>query len=147
MSTSTNPAVFETRFREDGSCDVRARVMAKDATGSSTKAGEGYALTQSDLSSIAMSVFDITDPSSPVAPSGVTNPATLTVSDVISDTLVTTSALWKSDSYGYNFAYIIPAANFPTGGKQYQVEFKFTTTGGTVGFLVLQGTADAVAGS
>lgn len=134
----------ETRFNEDGSCDVRARVMAKDATGATAKPGEGYAIQRDNLSSISMSIFDITDPDNVVAPAGVTNPTALTIADVISDTLNATAALWKTDSYGFNFAYVLPPASFPVGANIYQVEFLFTTSGGAKAWLKLKGQADKV---
>lgn len=133
--------VAETKFQEDGSCDIRARIMAKDATGSTANSGEGYALRQADLSAISLSVYDITSEGSPTL---VTGPGTLTIASVISNSLVTTAALWKADTYGYNFAYVLPPASFPAGGRIYQAEFKFTTTGGAVGWLKVRGKASKV---
>ena len=120
--------VFETVIcREDGALDIRARLMAKDATGAATKAGQGYAIKQSDLSALSYCVKDITDPDNPTT---VVNSTPLTIASVISDSLVTTEALWKTDQYGYNLAHIVPGTAFPTGGNRYAVEYSFTTTGG-----------------
>lgn len=131
--------VADAKFQEDGSCDIRARVVAKDATGSATNPGEGYAIKRADLSAISLSIYDITDESSPVLVAG---PTAINIADVISDTLVTTSALWKADSYGYNFAHVLGPSSFPTGGNTYQAEYKFTSTGGAVSWLKVRGKAN-----
>lgn len=131
--------IAETTFNEDGSCDVRARIMAKDATGSTaSNQGEGYAVQRANLSAISLSVYDVTDEDNPTLVSG---PTALTVSDVIVDSLVTTAAIWKTDAYGYNFAYVLPPTSFPTGGHVYQAEWKFTTTGSVVAWMKVRGKA------
>mgnify|MGYP000895630863 CR=1 FL=1 len=132
--------VKQTRFHEDGSCYVKARIMAPDATGDTARDGEGYALKRADLSSISLSVYDINDGGSTL----ISGPTSVTVSSAIVDALVTTAALWGVDAYGYNFAYTLPPASFPTGGNKYRAEFKFTTTGGAVGWLKIEGEADKV---
>lgn len=128
----------ETRFNEDGSATIKARVMAVDGTGSAAGPGEGYAVKRADLASISVLIYDITG----AAAQG--SPPSITIANVISDTLITTAALWKTDEYGYNFIHTLPTTAFPTGDSEYQVEYKFTTTGGAVGWLKVKGKADKV---
>ena len=129
--------VYETRFHEDGSCTVKARVSADDGTGAATgKDGEGNFLKVADFSTITVLIYDITA-SSPQA-----SPPTFAPSAVILDTPVTSAAKWGRDPYGYNFVHTLPITAFPTGGSEYQVEYLFTTTGGAVGWLKVRGIAD-----
>lgn len=61
---------------------------------------------------------------------------TLTVADVVFDSLQTSDTRWSVDSTGYNFAYAAPVTWFPSGGVVYQVELTFTPTSGAA-FKVL----------
>ena len=96
---------------EDSDCVCMARVVGIDAD----------EITQADVSSIALKVFDedAADPDTAVSE------ASLTVSAVVFDTLQT-DARWQVDTTGYNFRYTIPAAALATGDHTYTVEFVFT---------------------
>jgi hypothetical protein len=135
----TAPAsyVYQFRWQEDGTAIVKARVAAHDGTGKSTGIpGEGYFLKQADLSTITCLVYDVTGAANVATPS-------VTISSAISDTPITTQALWRKGNPGYNFSHTLAASNFPTGGSTYRVEYKFTTTGSTVFWLKIEGVADA----
>jgi len=67
---------------------------------------------------------------------GVVKEGTLTVADVVFDTLQTDDR-WTKDDQGYNFRWQAPADAFPNGNKQYRVEIAFTETGGSPIFYVL----------
>lgn len=86
-------------------------------------------VVQADISSIAYSVFDLV-----TRTADVISGTSLTVSAVIFDTLQT-DARWSTDSTGYNFRWTVPATAFPTGGRSYRVEFKFTPASGQVFFV------------
>lgn len=133
--------VYEVSFNEDGSATVLARMTARDGSGSATGvAGEGNWLEQADLASITCSVFDLTSSTPGTA---IVTP-TVTISSAILDTPVTATTIWCRDTVGYNFIHDLPVTAFPTGGNLYRVEYKFTTTGGSVGWLLLQGIATKV---
>lgn len=86
---------------------------------------DGEAVQQADISSIAYSVWDITDTSSP----SETATGTLTVANVIYDTLQTDSR-WSKGGDGYNFLWEAPSTLFPDGSKTYRLEIKFTPSAG-----------------
>lgn len=115
-----NP-VIPTHFlvMEDGGAQTMARVLANDATNAQ----------QADISSITYKVFDIDNSNTETAT------GTLTVSDVIFDTLQT-DARWSVDTTGYNFRHEVPATAFPTGGNRYQIEYKCTPASGQVFWVV-----------
>lgn len=94
---------------------------------------DGTYLQQADLSSITYSVFDKADTSTATAE------GTLTIDDVVFDTLQTDSR-WGVDSLGYNFAWEAPGTLFPAGGKTYRVECWCTTISGSVFPLVFEHT-------
>lgn len=128
-------------WREDGDCTVLARVTARDATGEATGSpGEGLFLKQADLTSITYAVYDL-DSATPGTP---TASGTVTIATSILDTPVMTSVLWTLDPYGYNFLHDIAATAFATGNHRYRAEYKFTTTGGKVGWAIYEGVAEAV---
>ena len=83
--------------------------------------GTGAAIVQADVSSIAYKVYDKDDTSSP-------STGTLTVADVVYDTLQTDSR-W-TDTTGYNFGWPAPASLFPDGDRVYQVEIQVTPASG-----------------
>ncbi len=89
----------------------------------------GTELTQSDVSSIAYSVYDMEDRTTATAT------GTLTVSAVVYDTLQTDSR-WDTDATGYNFAWSAPASLFPTGDKIMRVEIAITPASGEVIHIV-----------
>lgn len=133
--------VYQVSFNEDGSATALARMTARDGSGSATGvAGEGNWLQQADLSSITCAVFDLTS----ATPDTAVATPTVTISSAILNTPVTSTAIWCRDSVGYNFLHDLPPTVFPTGGHLYRVEYKFTTTGGAVGWLLMEGLATAV---
>ena len=113
-ATPTRATIYE-----DTAITCMARILGDDAA----------AITQSDISSISLSVFKN---ASTTASSG---PTALTVSDVIFDSYQT-DARWTKDSTGYNFRYQIPASVPDTGDATYQCEFKFTPASQPVFFVV-----------
>ena len=106
------------------SCAVLARVLDLDDT----------RLVRADLSTITYTIAEL-------LAGDVTGEAvdghedvSLTVADVLFDTLSTGSG-WDKDSTGWNFRHVIEtddAVAFPTEEKRYQVEYTFTTTAGRV---------------
>jgi len=99
---------------EDSGAYLMARVLG----------GDGSAVQQSDISSIAYSVYDMDDTSSP-------GTGSLTVANVVYDTLQTDSR-WTTDTTGYNFGWSAPASLFATGDRVYKVEVLFTPASGEV---------------
>lgn len=83
----------------------------------------GSAIVQADVSSIAYSVYDKSDTTT------ATTTGTLTVSDVIYNTLQTDSR-WGKDATGYNFGWNVPASIFAAGNKTYRIEVKITPSSG-----------------
>ena len=83
----------------------------------------GSAIVQADVSSIAYSVYDKSDTST------ATTTGTLTVGDVIYNTLQTDSR-WGKDATGYNFGWNVPASIFAAGNKTYRIEVKITPSSG-----------------
>lgn len=129
-------AVIQCVFQEDGTNTVLGRLTARDGTGTATGVnGEGNWIKKADLSSITCAVFDL-DGSTPGT--AIATP-TITIASNVLDTPVTTAVLWTADTTGYNFLVDLGPSNFPTGGNKYRVEFKFTTTGGAVGWGLFEG--------
>lgn len=122
----SKPKVYKAKWNEDGSAYVMARVMRKNSSQNLV------AVVQSDLSAISRRVFTAADGAT------VIGPTSLTITDVILNTLSTGTA-WTTDSTGFNFVDTIPATAFPTGDTEYQVEYKFTLTGGDVFWLLVAG--------
>jgi len=88
-------------------------------------------ITQATISTITYVVYDLADDSV------VTASTSLTVADVVFDTLQITNA-WTSqggDATGYNFGAELPGTNWPTSGKLLRVEITFTPTSGSA-FMV-----------
>ncbi len=81
-------------------------------------------LQQADISSVTYSVFDLNDTTTPVI-----SPASIPVSQIIFNSLQTDSR-WTVDATGYNFAYALPAAALPEGGRSYVVDFNVTPVSG-----------------
>lgn len=84
---------------------------------------DGDLVARADLSSIAYSVFDEDDTDAEP------DEGTLTVADVVYDTLQTDSR-WTKDGTGYNFRWDTPAALLADGGRRYRFEVKFTPVSG-----------------
>lgn len=135
------PQVFKVSFFEDGSATALARLVARDATGAATGiSGEGKWIKQADLSAITCAIYDLNS----ATPDTATSTPTVTISSAVIDTPVTDGVIWDEDLTGYNFLYDFPANSFPIGGRLYRVEFKVTTTGNAVLWLVYEGVALAV---
>ncbi len=111
---------------------VLARLLAPD---------DGDPLVQADLSAIVWSLFDLdADPRT-----AIVDGATLTISNVIFDTLQTDSR-WTADDVGYNFAHQVPSANLATGGHTFRAEYKFTSGGETFRHAAVIELIDMIAG-
>ena len=98
---------------EDSGITCMARIQGGDASN----------ITQATTSAITVAVFKN-------ANTTATYTASLTVADVIFDSLQTDSR-WSKDSTGYNFRYGVIASVFDSGDATYRVEFKFTPTSGS----------------
>lgn len=130
--------MFAVNWKEDSSCEVLGRVTARNGTGSATGVdGEGKFLQQADVSSITAKIYNLTD--DPDGESPVEQ--TLTVSQVILDTVDESGEVWTQDDIGYNFRHSIANTVFTDGGDIYRVEYKFTLTGGAVFHEVFEGPA------
>lgn len=107
------PLIVRATAFEDSGITCMARVY-----------GTGAALvTQSSVTSLTWAATNLKTSAVIVAPTA------LTVSTVIFDTLQT-DAKWTADSTGYNFAHVIPASTFTTGGVRARVEYKVTPVSG-----------------
>ncbi|HUT14520.1 MAG TPA: hypothetical protein VMY42_28800 [Thermoguttaceae bacterium] len=98
---------------------------------------EGTNITQSDVSSIAWSLWDMSDTSAAVA-SG-----TLLASNVITDT-PTDDAAWTVDDTGFNFAWTWTDDTSNSGGKTLRSEVVITLTSGEIIVLIFEGRFDTV---
>jgi hypothetical protein len=117
MSASSIPN--DVQVIEDSGVRWMARILAVS----------GSAILQANVSTIAYSVFDKSDPTTATAT------GTLTIASVIFDTLQTDSR-WTKDETGYNFAWNVPASIFATGDKTYRIEVKITPTSGEASHIV-----------
>jgi hypothetical protein len=106
---------------EDSGFSLMARVQGSDAAN----------VQQADISSIAYSVFDLSDTTTATAT------GTLTVASVVFDSLQT-DARWTEDSTGYNFRWDVPASIGATGDKVYRIEIAFTPASGEVFHAVFE---------
>lgn len=132
---------FQVVWNEDGSATALGRVTARSGSGTATGVnGEGNWAQQADLSTITCSVFDLDG----VTPDTAITTPTVTIATSILDTVVTTNVIWTKDTTGYNFIHDLGAANFPTGGHCYLVEYKFTYADGTIGWGKYKGEAKPV---
>lgn len=133
---------FQVSFTEDSPATILGRVTARNGSGSATGvSGEGNWIQQADVSSITYETFDLE------APTTVATSGTLTVSDAILDTPVTSTAIWTKDSTGYNFIHDLPAAAFPSGGRVVRIEYEITLAGGAVLHGIYEGTVCNLKGS
>ena len=112
---------------EDTPVDLMAYVLASDR----------QAVQQADLASITYKTFDADTPGT------VENNGTLTIANVVFDTLQTdagwTVGVNRDGSTGYNFLFPAPGTLFSTGGKTIHAEVTMTETGGatyTLQFIV-----------
>lgn len=132
---------IDAKWREDGSATVLGRLTARDGTGAWTGVnGEGNWLKQADLSTITCAVYDLDT----ATPTTATVSPTVTISTSVQDTPVIDGKIWDLDDVGYNFIHDLASTVFATGGHRYKVEYKFTTTGSTVGWAVFEGKAEGV---
>lgn len=135
---------FHVEWPEDSSVYILGRVTSLDGSGEATGApGEGYFLEQADIDTIECKVFDL-DSDTPQEP---TQEPAIDVADVILDTPDTSDVLWNKDSYGHNFRHHLGPLNFPVGGRQIRVEYKFTLNGGAVFHGAFVGVVQPVQGS
>lgn len=107
---------------EDSGCSLMARVLGNSAV----------AITQATISSIALSIFNMTDD-----PTTASDTATPVVADTVFDTYQT-DARWTEDDTGYNFRYTATAAQLALGGKLYRYEFKLTPSSGEAFHIVFE---------
>lgn len=91
----------------------------------------GANVKQADITSITYTVID--------SGGATPNSGTLTVADVIFDTLQTDSR-WTEDATGYNFRHTVPAAGFDAAGT-FQIKYIFTPASGSPFILLLEGPA------
>lgn len=110
----------------------QARLCANEGTGADITA-EGDALKQADISTISRSIFQCNGSDPTTAVSG---PTSLTVSNVISDTLSNGNEQWTLDAIGRNFADTVTTLD--TANAIYRVQYTITLTGGSVIVLVYQ---------
>jgi len=106
---------FEGTIQEDSTFSVMMRIEA-----------DGSNAVQADISSITWAIYDADE-------TDATATGTLTVSNVIFDTLQT-DGRWSKDDTGYNFRHDV-AATVLTDPGTYQIEYKVTFTGGDVSYL------------
>lgn len=125
---ANKPKVYKAKWAEDGSAYVMARVMKKDDSQNLVAA------VAADISTISRRVFTAADGAV------VLGPTTLTVSSVMLASL-STGSIWTADSTGFNFLDVVPPTAFPDGDTEYQIEYKFTMTGGEVFWLLVTGTS------
>ncbi|QNN23513.1 hypothetical protein HED60_14930 [Planctomycetales bacterium ZRK34] len=117
-----NAEIPKATIFEDSGAICMARVLGN----------AGTAITQASLNSIECSVFNQADTST-----AVTEPS-ITIADVVFDTLQTSDPRWTEDDTGYNFLIAVPATAFPAGGATYHVEFKFTPASGEPFHIVFE---------
>ena len=103
---------------EDGGAIVLARIVGND----------GSNITQASITSIAYLVYDTTSSAQVITGS-------VTVATSVFDTLQDDDRWPDSEATGYNFRHALPATAFPTGGHEYQVEYKFTPSSGEVFYI------------
>lgn len=125
---ASKPKIFKTRWNEDGSAYVMARVMKKNSSQNLV------AVTPADVSSISRRVFTTSDGAT------VIGPTTLVTADTILSVL-STGTVWTLDTTGFNFVDTVPPTAFPAGETEYQIEYKITLTGGEVFWLLVVGTS------
>ena len=92
----------------------------------------GSPAVQADITSIVAYHYLATDPDT------IINSATLTVADVIFDTLQLDD-LWEDiDEIGYNFKWSVPAAWTASSEGLYRTQFLFTPVVGEVFYIACQ---------
>lgn len=131
-------------FCEDSTNVLIARLTSHDGSGAATGVkGEGYWLQQADFSTITAKVFN----RSGTTPDTALSSPTVTISTSIKDTPVTSTALWKADTTGYNFIHDIADTAIPTSDDTYRVEYRGVLASGTVIQWGFEGKSNRVIGS
>jgi len=106
---------------EDGGATVLARIVGND----------GSVVTQASLTSIAYLVYDKSSAANVITGS-------VTIATSVFDTLQDDDRWPDTEPTGYNFRHALPATAFPTGGHEYQVEYKVTPDSGEVFYIVCE---------
>ena len=125
--------VYPATVTEDGDAYALARLTKKDSSHNMVIA------TSSDISTIVRTVT--------IEGTTVIGPTSLTPSSSNVLASYSTGDIWDVDTTGFNFIDLLPSTAFPNGGVTYRLEYKFTTTGGNVYFLLFDATTLNVAGS
>jgi hypothetical protein len=130
------PKTFKGVYREGGLAVHYARLTADNGSGAATgEIGEGKYLQIVDITSITMTVIE------KLTGTVIVAPVSLTVSSVVSDTVVTSTAVWTKGG-GYNFRHAMPAGSFPESGVIYRTQYKIVVPGGYDPlFLIFEGPA------
>jgi hypothetical protein len=132
MASSTQGKPITGKAWEDGSVSLLARVVGQ----------AGTAVTQASLTSITYKIFDtLSDTPTSAVASG-----TLTISDVIFDTLQT-DARWTKDNTGYNFLHTIGAGVLTKENTVYRIEYLFDPVTGENFYVVFEVTTSKIYGS
>lgn len=138
---------FQGRVNEDGSATIVGRVTARDGTGAASPVPEeGNLLLAADLSAITCRVFDLKTLTE------VTPAPTITTAAILAALQTTGIFRLLKDAQsvvlGGNFLHDLPPASFPAGAtdgsQKYLIEYKYTTTGGTVAWGQVEVTANAI---
>lgn len=125
---------FAVNFPEDATVEILGRVTARNGSGSATgQDGEGKFLQQADVSSIEAKVYNRSNNNS------LNDLGSLTVGNVILDTVDESGEVWTLDDIGYNFRHKIGTNVFTAGGSKYVIEYKITLIGGEVLFGIYEG--------
>ena len=125
------PRIEPATFIEDSGWTALARIELPS----------GAIATQATITSIAYTVHNGTTQTA----SGAIVVAT-SVFDAIQGAAYA-DARWDKDATGYNFRFEIPASAFPSPGKDYRVEIKFTPVTGEVFHVLWGGACEGVRGS
>ena len=94
---------------------------------------DGVYITQATIASIQRTITDVTDPAAP----DEIDDSPVEVAEAVFDTLQT-DGRWKRDVIGYNFRDTVPGTLLTGPAKLYQVEYKFTGSGGQVFWVVFK---------
>lgn len=106
------PVIHQLRAMEDSGCSIMARVRLPSAA---------Y-ITQAATTSVSRTVKPLHKP-------GAASSSSLTVSNVVFDTLQTGN-FWTKDTTGYNFRDDISASVFVDKNGKYAVTYLFTPASG-----------------
>lgn len=111
------PKRIRANVNEGSGADYLARVRIWDASNAQ----------QADITTITYATYDLDSD----APESAVGSGSLTVSNVIFDTLQT-GAEWTRDSTGYNFKHSLAPSDLPNGGHRFRVVYTFTPGTGEV---------------